>query len=67
MTELHVQRKRHSLTWVWALVILVIIAGLIFLYLRYKDPKVFTVPNKSQTSIKKHHLCQPSNTCTMIT
>ncbi len=36
MAELHVQRKRSSFPWFWALLILILIAAGVYFYMHYK-------------------------------
>jgi hypothetical protein len=47
MAELHVQRKKHALTWVWLVIIVAVVAGLVYLYLHYKNPPVSNKPLSS--------------------
>jgi flagellar basal body-associated protein FliL len=53
MAELHVQRKRSSLSWFWILLILILIAGGVYFYLHYKNPQGNAVQTKSSGSIKQ--------------
>ena len=50
MAELHVQRKRHSLSWIWAIIIILVIGAGVYLYLHYKNPKEYPVPSSKPTS-----------------
>ncbi|HEY1872548.1 MAG TPA: hypothetical protein VGG71_15905 [Chitinophagaceae bacterium] len=52
MAELHVQRKRHNLSWLWALIGVIVIAIGVYLYLHYKNPKQYPVTIKSTSSIR---------------
>jgi hypothetical protein len=51
MAELHVQRKRHSLAWLWTLIIILVIGAGVYLFLHYKNPREFPVPGKSTSSV----------------
>jgi hypothetical protein len=51
MAELHVQRKRHNLAWLWVLLAIIVIAAGVYLYLHYKNPKEYPISNKATSSV----------------
>jgi hypothetical protein len=51
MAELHVQRKRHGLLWLWIIVIILLIAGGIYFYLHNKNPRDYPLPGKSSSVV----------------
>jgi len=47
MAELHVQRRKGSLIWLWIMLIILLIAGGVYYYMHSQNPETYPLPAKS--------------------